>query len=376
MVLANPFPPKEGIGNYTYHLSKKLIEKGHEVVVITRGSWKGLEREFFEGIEVIKVRFIPIYPFYLNLHGKFVNKTFKSLESNIDLIHFHSPLPPLINTTCSKVTTVHTPMLTDYRFVRMESIYSMMSKISARFVSYPIEKKLFQASDLIMTVSDSVAQELKEEYHLTQDQIFVVGNGVNESFFYPKEQNAENDNKYILFSGRIEREKGLFDLVESGRYILSNRFDISFVIAGNGRDLNRLKRKVHSLGLEKKFKFLGQVSKENLVKLYQDAALFVFPSYHEGLPTALLEAMSCGIPIVATDVRGNRDLISNRKNGILVPPRNPKKLAEAISLLIGDRPLSKTYGRNARLSIEQNFTWNEVSNKVLKCYELILEKKL
>ena len=137
-----------------------------------------------------------------------------------------------------------------------------------------------------------------------------------------------------------------------------------------------MKRKVQSLGLQEKFIFLGQVSKEKLVKLYQDAALFVFPSYHEGLPTALLEAMSCGLPIVATDVRGNRDLISNRKNGILVPPRDPKKLAEAISLLLGDERLRITYGRNARISIEQNYTWDEISNKVLKCYKLALEKKL
>lgn len=376
MVLANPFPPEEGIGNYTYHLSKKLIEKGHEVVVITRGSWSRVEREFVEDIEVIKVLFIPIYPFYLKLHGKFVNKAFKSLESDIDLIHFHSPLPPLINSMCSKVTTVHSPMLTDYRFVRLESVYTMISKISARFVSYPLELKLFKSSDVIMTLSDSIAQELKEEYELIQDQIFIVGNGVNEKFFYPKEQKSENVNKYILYAGRIERQKGIFDLLECGRYILSDRPDISFIIAGSGRDFNRLKRKIQRAGLQNKFILLGQVSKEKLVKLYQDAMLFVFPSYHEGLPTVLLEAMSCGLPIVATDVRGNRDLIFSGKNGILVPTRNPKKMAETISLLLRDEKLRITYGRNARKTIEQNYTWDKVSSKILRCYKLALDKKL
>ncbi|GAG67385.1 unnamed protein product [marine sediment metagenome] len=81
MVLAVPFPLEEGIGSYTYHLSKKLIEKGHEVVVIIRGSWRRLEREFVEDIEVIKVPFIPIYPFYLKLHGKFVNKAYLDIIS-------------------------------------------------------------------------------------------------------------------------------------------------------------------------------------------------------------------------------------------------------------------------------------------------------
>ncbi len=376
MLLAVPFPPEEGIGSYTYHLSKKLIEKGHEVVIITRGSWRKLEIEFIEGIEVKKVPFIPIYPFYLKIHSKFVNKTFKSLESDIDLLHFHSPLPPLIKTMCPKVITLHTPMLTDYRFVRLESIYSILAKISARFVSYPLELKLLNASKVIMTVSDSIAHELEVEYHINQNQIFTVGNGVNEGFFYPKKNKSKNNNKNILFSGRIEGEKGIFDLVECAKYIKNVKSNISFLIAGKGRDLNRMKRKVRREKLQDMFIFLGQISQEKLVKLYQDAILFVFPSYHEGLPTVLLEAMSCGLPIVASDVRGNRDLISNGKNGILAPPRNPKKLAEAISLLLRDERLRITYGRNARKTIEQNYTWDEVSRKVLRCYKLALGNKL
>jgi L-malate glycosyltransferase len=86
--------------------------------------------------------------------------------------------------------------------------------------------------------------------------------------------------------------------------------------------------------LQDKFILLGQVSKETLLGLYRKATLFVFPSYHEGLPTVLLEAMSCGVPIIATDARGNRDVITKDQNGILVPPGNPKKLAEAISFLL------------------------------------------
>ena len=375
MAISTPFPPEEGIGNYVYYLSKKLIEKGHEVVVITRGSLKKMQREFIDDIEIIKASFIPIYPFYLKIHGKFVNRAFKLLELDVDLVHFHSPLPPLIKTICPKVATIHTPMLTDFRYVKLGSTYSMFSKISAKYVSYPLELKLIQASRLIMTVSDSIVKELREEYHLNSDQIFTVGNGVDEKFFCPKEQKSENVDKYILFAGHINREKGLFDLVECGRYMCSERSDISFVIAGKGRDYYKLKRKIRSIGLQDRFIFLGQVSKEKLVRLYQDAALFVFPSYHEGLSTALLEAMSCGLPIIATDARGNRDLISNGKNGILVPSRNPKKLAEEISSLLANERLRKIIGKNARKTIEENYTWNEVSGKILRCYELALEKE-
>ena len=68
MVMSIPFPPEEGIGYHVYNLSKKLIEKGHKVTIITRGSWNKTLREYIDGIEVIKPRFIPIYPFYLHLH--------------------------------------------------------------------------------------------------------------------------------------------------------------------------------------------------------------------------------------------------------------------------------------------------------------------
>lgn len=374
MIISEPFPPKEGIGFYVYNLSKNLIKNGHEVILITRGSFNKTQREIIEGIEVIKAPFIPIYPIYIHVHGIFVNKVFKSLESEIDLVHVHTPLPPLIKSSVPIITTVHTPMLTDNQYIKIRSIYSLFSKISARFISYPLEMKHIQASDVVMTVSKSIAQELRE-YHLNPDEVLVVGNCIDEKFFFPKKRKSQNDKKYILFAGSMDREKGLFDLVDCGRYICSERSDISFILAGSGRDLNKLKRKARKAGLQDRFKFLGQVEKDQLVKLYQNATLFVLPSYHEGLPTVLLEAMSCGLPVIATDVRGNRDVISDGENGILVPQRAPKKLAEAIRNLLDDEKTKKTLSENARKTIEEKYTWDAVSSKFLRCYESLVEAR-
>lgn len=374
MVISTPFPPEEGIGYYTYNLSKKLIEKGHQVVVITRGFWSRTERESIDDIEVIKAPFIPIYPFYIHVHGMLVDKVFKKLESKVDVVHFHTPLPPLIKTSLPVVTTIHTPMLSDNRYIEVSSLYSLLSKISARLVSYPVELKLIQASDIVTTVSKSVAQELKE-YHLNPEKVIVVGNGVDEKFFYPKQKILEDGKKYIMFAGRIDREKGLFDLVESATYICSEKPDVFFIIAGKGRDLGKLQWSIRKAKLQDRFIFPGQVDKDQLVKLYQNATIFVFPSYHEGLPGAVLEAMSCGLPVIATDVRGNRDLISNGETGILVPPRSPKKMAEAISMLLEDEKLRKTLGKNARKIVERSYTWDVVSNKFLRCYESLVEDR-
>lgn len=371
IVFSTPFPPKEGIGNYVYNMSKKFMEKGHKITIITRGSWNKSQSEVIEGINVIKAPYLPIYPLYIHMHGVFVNKIFKSIESQIDVVHIHMPLAPFIKTSLPIITIVHTPMLIDYNYVKITSIHSLLSKISARFVSYPLELKLLQASDIIMTVSRSIAEELKE-YHFDPEEVVVIGNGVDEKFFVPT-QNTIDDDKYIMYVGHIDREKGLFDLVDCGKYICNQRSDISFILAGRGRDLDKLKKKVRKLGLQDKFIFLGQVEKDPLVQLYQNATLFAFPSYHEGLPTVLLEAMSCGLPVIATDVRGNRDLISSGKNGILVPPRSPKEMADAILGLLDDEKMRRKLGKNARKTIEEHYTWDEVSNNILRCYESIKE---
>jgi glycosyltransferase involved in cell wall biosynthesis len=369
MIISTPFPPKEGIGYYTYNLSKKLIEIGHKVVVITRGSLTKTQKEIFDHIEVIRIPFIPIYPFYLHIHRLFVRKVLKSLESEIDVFHIHTPLPPIIKTSHPIILTIHTPMLSNNNYIKITSIYSLLTKISARFISFPLELRHIKSSNIITTISESVAKELKE-YGLNQDRISVVSNGVDENIFYPKKNDGtNNDKKYIMYAGRIDREKGLFDLVESANIICNKRTDISFIIAGDGRDSNRLKKKIKKIGLQKRFIFLGQIEKDQMIKLYQNATLFILPSYREGLPTVLLEAMSCGLPILATDVRGNRDLITNGKNGLLIPPKDPKKIAETILTLLNDKKLMKQLGNNARKTIIKNYTWNAVSNKFLKCYE-------
>jgi len=78
-------------------------------------------------------------------------------------------------------------------------------------------------------------------------------------------------------------------------------------------------------------------------------------------------------PVIATDVRGNRDLISNGENGIIVPPRAPKKLAEAIDILLKDNITKSYLGKNARKAIEENYTWDAVSNRFLSCYKSLVK---
>jgi alpha-maltose-1-phosphate synthase len=366
MVTSAPFPPEEGIGYYVYNLSKKLIEKGHKVTIITRGSINKSTQEVLDEIDIIRGTFIPIYPFYIQIHGIFVNKIFKTLESEFDIVHIHSPLSPSIQTSLPIIATIHTPTLTDTRSIEEKDFRAMIEKLMSRFVSYPIELKLLKQADIITAVANSVAYEL-HEYGLNPNDVIVVGNGVDEEIFTPMINKTQE--RYILYTGRLSHRKGLFDLIECGKYICKKYPDVSFVIPGKGILLNKLKTQVEKIGLKDKFKFLGFVDRIKLIQLYQNAAVYVMPSHYEGLPTVLLEAMSCGLPVVATSVSGNLDVLSSGENGILIPPKSPEKMAYAISLLLDDESLRKKVGSNARKTIEEHYSWEVITNKFLKCYQ-------
>ena len=370
MVMSTPFPPEEGIGNYVYNLSRKLIEKGHQVTVITRSpSWR-MQTDTFNAINIFRAPFIPCYPFHVNLHGAFVNKLFKSLEPNFDLVHIHTPLSPVIKTSLPVVTTMHTSIIRDIDFIEVKGLRYLLSKMMLRSTGYPLTLKLLRRSDKITAVSKGVAQELKG-YGLNPDGVDVIRNGVDETVFVPAQK--KNEDRYILCTGRLTTRKGLFDLIECGRYVRDKYTDVQFVITGKGELLSKLKARVEELDIKDKFIFTGFVDRENLIKLYQNATIFVLPSHYEGLPTTIIEAMACGLPVVATDISGNVDVIENGKNGILIPPKSPKKMAGVISTLLEDEVMRELLGKNARATIEKRFTWNIISDYILQCYKHVLK---
>ena len=361
------FPPEEGIGNYVYGLSTQLIKKGHTVTIITRSSRGKKHNEQIDNIQIIRVPYLPIYPLYMKIHSIFVNNLFKSLESKFDIVHIHSPLSPVVQTTLPIIATIHTPMKTDTKasYNENKNLRTTIWKLSGRFISIPLEVKLIKRANVITVVANSVAQEL-QEYPTENKKIIVMGNGIDNTLFKPIEKKSEK--KYILFTGRLSYRKGLFDLIESGKYICEKYPDVSFIITGSGILSDTLRERINELGIADQFKFLGFVTREELITLYQNATLYVLPSHYEGLPTVLLEAMSCGLPVIATAVSGNLDVITHGKNGILVPPKSPEKIAEAISTLLDDEQLRKNLGENARKTIEEKYTWDIISNNFLTHY--------
>jgi glycosyltransferase involved in cell wall biosynthesis len=370
-MVTKEFPPiSGGVGYYVYNLSRRLLQRGHQVTVLTRGTTKATEKEVMNGIRVFKVSFFPIYPLHYWIHGVFVNALFEFLEPELDLVHLHTPLTPPIRTSLPIITTVHTPMKIDSRHYEVLDIYSLAIKLQSMVVYPRIESELFSASRKMTTVSSAVARELKE-YGLNPNKITVLGNGVDEKTFTPVQNNAEKEN-YILYTGVLRARKGLFDLINCAEHVIKEHPDMKFLLSGRGPFLKKLEQEVQLRGLQEKVVFLGYIDRRKLIEIYQNATIHVVPSHYEGLPTVLLEAMACGLPIVATDIGGNNEVISSGVNGFLVPPKHPEEMAAVILRLLKDAALREKIGRAARKTIEENYTWDKITDRIVECYEKIL----
>lgn len=368
------FPPNcAGVGYYAYNLSKKLIELGNDVTVITRRFWKKVKIESFDGIKVHRVRFFPLPPIHVKIHGYFLNKFFSNtIEKNdFDIIHYHSPLVPQINTNLPSIVTFHGCWKAEGKmYDKITDFYSLYVRMFNKFFVRD-EMNSIKNTDKITTVSHRVASDLSTFYDVNIKEITVVGNGVDINPFKPNHKINREDFS-ILYTGRLVYRKGLIDFVKSAEHVCKEYPDASFILTGNGGLRSTLEKMVHDLKLESNFSFLGFITQDELIRHYQTDTIYVLPSYYEGLPTTVLEAMSCGMPVVATNIPGTNEAVVDGETGLLVPPKNPRALADGIIKLLGDENLRKKMGEAGRRRVEKEFSWDIVAGKIVKLYEDVL----
>lgn len=371
-ILTYEFPPARGsIGLHILHMAKKLIERGHGVTVVTRAPWNKSFYETYDGVPVYRVRFTYSYPSLFGLHGFFVNRLFKSLEANFDIIYIQGPLSPVIHTSLPVLVTFHGTVRKDIDNTLIRSLRDFVVKTILYRPFCNAEKGLVESADVITTVSQACADEITADYQPDKEVIVTKIVGVDTSFFAPAEE--KEPGSYILYTGRLETRKGVMTLIESARYVCAKYPQTKFVLTGRGSTEKHLRKMVSSLGLEQNIHFAGYVDLNTLLKYYQGAIIYVLPSFYEALPASLLQAMSCGISPVATDVEGTSELIIDGENGLLVPPGNPEKLAETILTLLEDEGRRKRIGANAREYIVNNYDWGIVTEKLERAYQLAIE---
>ena len=129
------------------------------------------------------------------------------------------------------------------------------------------------------------------------------------------------------------------------------------------------------MNIENEVIFTGRVEPQKIHKYYQAADIFVLPSYTEGLPVSVLEAMACGLPIVATDVGGTPEIITDGFNGFLIPPMNEKELCKKLRVLIADKIYREGFRQKSIEMIEDEFNFDKKLDKLIKLYRIFINGK-
>jgi len=233
-------------------------------------------------------------------------------------------------------------------------------------IAVPLLRLIWREASAVVANSSGL-RELAKAFDSTID-IAVVANGVDADGFSPEARSWSPSR--ILSVGRIVHQKGL-DIALAA---LSGLKDLEWEwrLAGVGPQLPALTKAVEERDLQNRVRFLGWLDMGALRREYASANLFLFPSRHEGMPNAVLEAMASGLPVIATRIAGNEELVAEGETGLLVPDESVDALREALKALLADGERRERMGEAARLRAERKFGWQTAVQK----YARILEEAI
>ncbi|MCJ7633026.1 glycosyltransferase family 4 protein [Candidatus Bathyarchaeota archaeon] len=357
-------PNIRGVDRYFTELLRALlkIDQINEYYVFA-GVWQTYLDDFRESrnLRIISVTW-PQSRLLRNIwHGLIFPLQAAKLKPN--LVHLPNTMP-LFFKASPTVCTIHD--LLEYTCPETFSfIQSRIRKILVRQ-----ETKL---ADMIIAVSDLTSNSLFQTLRIPKARTEVIYSGVNAQKFFPAKKQRDLvqrlfaiDDDYILFVGILERKKNLTALVEA--YGLLPDFmkkKYCLVLAGKADNAyNEVKALVSRQRLDDRVFFLGQVE-QNLAILYQQASLFVLPSFYEGFGLPVLEAMASGIPVIVS----KNVAIAQRLHGCcaIIDPNDPEDVAAKMALMLTDRRLRKTYVKEASMRLA-DFTWTATAEATLALY--------
>ena len=209
----------------------------------------------------------------------------------------------------------------------------------------------------------------------------VIYNGVAENFSSAadakkirRQLGLPETAKIILFVGRCERDKGMDELLEAFAKIVRRYPEALLVVVGDGGARSEMESAVRCAAFGDRVRFAGLVGRNEIPLYFQASDVFVLPSYGEGMPNALLEAMAAGLPCVATHVGGIPEAVQDGVNGILIPPKSAEAIAGALEKIISAPDFARGLGAAARRAITEKFSWPANARAHLKFYEQVIAK--
>lgn len=242
-----------------------------------------------------------------------------------------------------------------------------------------IEKRVIEGSDHVVTGSEFARRQLARELGVRTDHVSVVPYGIDAKFC-PLPRRPELAARYglegktvVLFLGGLKGRKNLVLLLEIWRQVAAAHPRACLVIAGGGPLLGTLRARAGRLGLAGRVVFTGYVPEAEKPAHYNLADVFLFPSAMEGFGFAVGEAMSCGLPVVASNRGSLPELLVDGEGGVLCDPARPDEFVGALRLLLSDAALREKFGRANQERVGRLFRWDRCARQTARVYEAVLD---
>ena len=302
-----------------------LYNEGAEKHV--NGLYNIVSDQIEDRIRTIRIRHkklpVPKTSYFLYLWSIF--KTFRKLMSEgwrPDIIHAHvysAGVPAVILGKIYKISVVITEHWTGFH----RHLLGKIDKLKARFA--------MNSADILLPVSQNLKESI-ESYGI-KNRFKVIPNVINTEIFYPSTSQHRDEKKRILLVASLSTIKGIPYLLQALAQLKEKRKDFVLDIVGDGPNSQEYENLTAKLELGGIVRFHGLKSKPEVAKYMRQCDFFVLPSLWENLPCVLIEAMASGIPVIATDVGGVKEMI-NENVGLLIPPKNTKSLEKAIEYML------------------------------------------
>lgn len=372
MIIGQYYPIAGGAEKECQKLSRRLVQEGMTVSVLTQSCEGMPDYEVIDGIPVYrKMRGWHLFEYtYMLSVLWFLLKHIRQYDV-VQCFGLYLFIPPVALIRClfnkRAIARIEGPGDSgDFRRIR---------KLKCGNLILSSTKML----DRIISISGEICREL-EENGIPEQSIVSIPNSVDVVYFQPGENGSTKKMRSILFIGRLADEKGVHYLIRAVEKLKKKVDGITLFIVGEGplrRELEELSR---HLNVMDETAFVGHT--DSVLSYYQEADIFVLPSLSEGLPLTLLEALSCGLPVVASAVGGSREILDPQQgeetipksdyrigeHGLLVNPEDDDGLASAVLRLLHDRVLSDTLRKKARSYVKQRYGVDRVISKYRALY--------
>jgi len=352
-------------------LAKSLDRTKFEVFVCSGGGGPLVDE-----VKKNKIRHFSI-PFSKRIKGKIVNEIASLLEKEkIDILHTHGGVAGFYGRRAAHksrtpviIHTLHGIHYLHYRHLFLKKAFIHLERIFSR------------VTDALILVSDADRKKALAFKLAPESKMYVIKNGID--FAEDKEgRSLENKKREFGFKfshpivgtvARLHRQKGLIYFIKAAKKIHQALPKIKIFIVGGGPLRRKLERAARRTGVRSSLVFLGE--RRDAAEWLSLFDIFVLPSLWEGLPYVLIEASALGKPIVATDVDGVKEIIEDEKTGILIPPRNPERLAETIIRLLREKDYALKLGERAKKTIPPKYTLKKMVEETQNLYLELHQKK-